>query len=93
MTVWVIKHHCPFTIVDDLSLREAFQMLYAKAKVPLANTVSRNVHEVHRISKANVIALLAVSFGFIVYNDLLMSYLRRTKATFTLLLMGGHHPT
>jgi hypothetical protein len=64
MTTWVIKHHRPFTIVDDGPLREAFQMLFSKVKVPSANTVSRDVREVHRLSKANVIALLAVSIFY-----------------------------
>jgi hypothetical protein len=64
MTIWVVKHHRPFTIVDDAPLREAFQMLYAKAKVPSANTVSRDVRDIHELSKAGVIAMLSVSVFF-----------------------------
>ena len=55
-----IKTSLSFTIVDDPPLREAFTMLYAKAKVPSANTISRDVCEVHEISKAAVVAMLKV---------------------------------
>lgn len=60
MTTWIVRHHRPFAIVDNPPLREAFTMLYAKAKVPSANTVSRDVCDVHEISKVAVISMLKV---------------------------------
>jgi hypothetical protein len=60
MTTWVVQHHRPFSIVEDGPLRDAFQMLYGMVKVPSANTVSRDVREVHELSKAAVVAMLKV---------------------------------
>lgn len=93
MSIWVIKHHRPFAIVDDAPLSEAFQMLYAKVKVPSANTVSRNVREIHDLTKANVIALLGVcALHATVFPMLIQSYLRCIKVVSILLSTAGHHP-
>lgn len=59
--MWVARRHRAFQIVEDVEFREIVRMLYGKAQVPSHVTVSRDVQDVHQMSKENVIKMLKVS--------------------------------
>jgi len=51
---WVFECHRPFAIIDDPPLQRILKMLYAKVKSPSQTMVSRDVKEIHGISKVHV---------------------------------------
>ena len=61
ISLWVIQCHRPFTIIEDISLQRIFKMLYAKVETPSHDTISRDVREIHGISKAHVGKYLQVT--------------------------------
>ena len=60
LSLWVARRHRPFRIVKDPELLEIFSMLYAKVEVPHPTTVSRDVKEVHKATKAALARRLQV---------------------------------
>jgi len=60
IALWVSQYHHPFKIVKDKPLQKMFKMLYAKVEIPLDTTVSRDIKEVHTISKKHVAKALQV---------------------------------
>lgn len=70
---WIACRNHPYTIVEDIELREIFQMLYALVKVPSARTISRDVQEVFEMSRLNLVSMLNVHIpqSFISYFSLI----------------------
>jgi hypothetical protein len=60
ISLWVFKCHRPFAIIDDEPLQRILKMLYAKVETPSATTISRDVKEIHGISKIHVGKVLQV---------------------------------
>ena len=60
ISLWVVQCHRPFTIIEDLPLQRILKMLYAKVETPSPNTISRDVKEIHGISKGHVAKFLQV---------------------------------
>ena len=65
VAMWVSRRHRPFQIVEDPEFREIVRMLYEKARLPSRVTVSRDVQDVHGLSKVNVIKMFKVSTQFL----------------------------
>ncbi|TBU31222.1 hypothetical protein BD311DRAFT_617234, partial [Dichomitus squalens] len=57
IAMWVARRHRAFQIVEDPEFREIVRMLYQKAQLPSRVTVSRDVHDIHEMSKDNVLKL------------------------------------
>ena len=57
---WVSRRFRPFAIVEDPELIAIFQMLYGRAQIPSASTVSRDVKEIFELTKISVKQLLQV---------------------------------
>ncbi|KAI1791362.1 hypothetical protein LXA43DRAFT_860282, partial [Ganoderma leucocontextum] len=51
--MWVARRHRSFQIVEDPEFWEIVRMLYAKAQLPSRVTVSRDIQDVHSLSKEN----------------------------------------
>jgi hypothetical protein len=51
---WVFECHRPFVIIDDAPLQLILKMLYMKIETPSATTISRDMKEIHGISKVHV---------------------------------------
>ena len=51
---WVSCQFWPFAIVEDLELIAIFQMLYGRAQIPSALTVSHDVKEIFELTKISV---------------------------------------
>ena len=64
IAMWVCRRHRAFQIVDDPEFREIVRMLYEKARLPSRVTVSRDVQDVHSLSKGNVIKMFKVRTHF-----------------------------
>ena len=64
VSLWVFQCHWPFTIIDDPPLQRILKMLYAKVKTPSSTTISRDVKEIHSISKVHVGKVLQVRVHF-----------------------------
>ncbi|KAI1782961.1 hypothetical protein LXA43DRAFT_904527, partial [Ganoderma leucocontextum] len=56
-TLWCARRHRPFQIVDDPELRAILKSLYNKVELPSRHSVSRDVQDIHTLSKAHVIEL------------------------------------
>ena len=61
---WVFECHRPFSIIDDPPLQRILKMLYAKVETPSSTTVSRDIKEIHTISKVHVGRFLQVCFSY-----------------------------
>lgn len=61
VALWISRRHRPFVIVEDPELIDIFKSLNSTCVTPKRNTVSRDVREIHEISKDSVIKFLAVS--------------------------------
>ena len=64
LAMWCVRHHRPFNIVKDNELNEIFHMLYVHAEVPHPITVSRDIMDIFRVCKKNVVDVLQVWFSF-----------------------------
>src|ERR1700761_9573370 len=42
ISTWIVKNHCPYTIVDDEELQKAFKMLYGHVEISSQRTVVRD---------------------------------------------------
>jgi len=51
---WVFECHQPFTIINDAPLQSILKMLYAKVETPSKTMISRDVKEIHKISKVHI---------------------------------------
>lgn len=60
VTMWIVRHHRPFRIVEDEELVELFQMLYAQVHVPTRNSISRDVQEIYTMTKKSIGRMLRV---------------------------------
>ncbi|KAJ7584012.1 hypothetical protein C8J56DRAFT_719726, partial [Mycena floridula] len=60
---WIAKRSRPYAIIKDPELLEMFKMLYAKVDVVSPQTVSRDIIEMHAISKETVTAQLKDYIG------------------------------
>ena len=91
ITRWITECHWPFKIIEDPPFQEMLKMLYGRVEIPSDTTISRDVREVHRISKEQVAKVLQVS----IYTSLLYRYLqchiRNMSGDSTSVLMDGHH--
>ncbi len=67
LLTWVVRRHRPYAIVEDPELLEIFQMLYARVDVPSARTISRDVQEVFKLSKHNLVSMLKVRVLYIYF--------------------------
>jgi len=65
LTIWVTRHHRPFTIVEDPELVELLTSLNDKVSIPLARTVSCNVQEVFEASQKCVKEMLKVHVHYL----------------------------
>ncbi|KIP01401.1 hypothetical protein PHLGIDRAFT_51797, partial [Phlebiopsis gigantea 11061_1 CR5-6] len=63
MSLWCARRHRPYAIVKDPELMRAFCMLYAKVEVPHPTTISRDIQEIHGLSKAHLGAKLQAYTG------------------------------
>jgi hypothetical protein len=61
---WVFECHRPFAIIDDAPLQSILKMLYAKVETPSQTTLSRDVKEIHGISKVHVGRYLQVRLSY-----------------------------
>jgi hypothetical protein len=61
LSMWCARRHRPFAIVADPELIEIFTMLHARTNVPHPITVARDVREIFRLCKQNVVSMLKVS--------------------------------
>lgn len=61
---WVFECHRPFSIIDDAPLQRILKMLYAKVETPSQTTLSRDVKEIHSISKVHVGRYLQVRLSY-----------------------------
>src|SRR6266481_2273032 len=57
---WIIKHCCPFVIIEDEELVEAFRMLHASVSVPPQFSVGQDIWAMFSMMKAWVIAMFEV---------------------------------
>lgn len=64
ISLWVVQCHRPFAIIKDPPLQRIFKMLYAKVETPSEHTISRDVKEIHAISKVHVGKYLQVRLCF-----------------------------
>ncbi|KAJ3558298.1 hypothetical protein NM688_g1007 [Phlebia brevispora] len=54
IALWICQRHRPFKIVQDPEFLAIVRMLYAKAKVPSASTVSRDIQEIFSVSQRSL---------------------------------------
>jgi len=64
ISLWVVQCHRPFAIIEDPPLQRIFKMLYGKVESPSEATVSRDVKEIHGVSKLHVGKVLQVCLRF-----------------------------
>lgn len=55
LAMWVSRHHCPFTVVEEPEFQQIIRMLYAKAKLPSCITLSCNVQTIFSECKGKLI--------------------------------------
>jgi hypothetical protein len=60
IALWVARHHHPFSIVQDEELLDIFHDLNSQCVTPSRVTVSRDVKEIFKLSRAKVAAILQV---------------------------------
>jgi hypothetical protein len=63
VSLWVFQCHWPFAIIEDVPLQWILKMLYVKVETPSEKTISRDIQEIHSISKVNVGKVLQVCSG------------------------------
>lgn len=93
LLAWIARQHRLYAIVEDLELREIFQMLYARVDVPSARTISRDVQEVFELSKMNLIAMLKVCVSCSFFFHLLTCFRRLIQESSISDWMGGRRRT
>src|SRR6266481_9009011 len=84
---WIIKHCCPFAIIQDEELVEAFQMLHAAVSVPSQFSVGWDIRAMFSVMKAHVIAIFEVRIYIGLYQWFGLTnpqWPRLTKMWFTL---------
>jgi hypothetical protein len=64
ISLWVFQCHRPFTIIDNPPLQRILKMLYVKVETPSSTTISRDVKEIHSISKVHIGKVLQVRVHF-----------------------------
>lgn len=61
IALWIACRHRPYVIAEDPELLDIFKMLHGSCVTPSRTTVSRDVQEIHEITKKVVMEILAVS--------------------------------
>lgn len=64
IALWIARHHRPFSVVQDEELLEIFHDLNSQCVTPSRVTVSRDVKDIFKLSRAKVAALLQVFLSF-----------------------------
>lgn len=59
-SLWVARHHRPYTIIQDEELLAIFRMLYGRVEVPHPTTLSRDVREVYVMTQLTIARKLQV---------------------------------
>lgn len=79
MSLWVSRRHRPFVIVEDPELLDIFKSLNPACVTPKRNTVSRDMREIHEMTKESVIKFLAVRSCLIFHAQRLTFYIVHSR--------------
>lgn len=61
IALWIARRRRPYTIAEDQELLNIFNSLNASCTTPSRTTVSKDVREIHELTKEVVMEILAVS--------------------------------